>query len=248
MRSTSRWMALASITIGIYVVVFAVASFFVQVGLVAPLIAAGIILGAWHLFRSSRLRKTAILGIVLCAGGTAAFLSGHEVLKEKGKAAISRWSGYSSPAIRLTALDGSVVDLDRLRGKRVLLHVWATWCSPCIKEIEDINAFVGATSRDDVAVVGITWDDRTVLEPFMREHPIHYPVVSVSDGQLPAPYDDVKVIPVSFILDRKGTIQFVKHGPMSKEDLVSLVGHSGDFAGVPRRIVATDARPAPTPR
>ena len=208
----------------------------------------GIILGIWHLFRSSRLRKAAYLGIVLCAGGLALFSYGHRERMEGLQAGMSKWSGYSSPPLRLTALDGSVIDSSGFRGKRVVLNFWATWCGPCIQEVKDLRAFVGATSRDDIMVVGISDEERSVLEPFMKEHAINYPIVSISREQLPMPYSGRKAIPVSFILDRKGTIQFVNHGAITQEQLTLLVKDSADFAGVPKRVVMAGAPSKPDAR
>lgn len=247
----SKWMALASLVIGVYAAVCALVIFFTKWFVVAPLVIAGIILGVWHLFRSSRLRKTAYLGIVLGAGGLALFAYGHHLRMEKLEASMSRWSGYSSPHLKLTTLDGSVIDSNEFRGKRVMLNFWATWCSPCIQEVKDISAFVSATSRDDIIVVGIGDEERTVLEPFMKEHGINYPIVSIPREQLPMPYSGRKAIPVSFILDRNGTIQFVHHGVMGEEQLTSLVKDSEDFAGVPRRVPmaeAPSAAPEPATR
>lgn len=242
---SSRWMAWSSFVIGVYTVVCAALIFLTRAFVVGPLVIVGIILGTWHLFRSSQLRKTAWLGVVLCAGGLALFSYGRQLRTERLQGAMSRWTGYASPHLRLTALDGSTIDSTAFRNKRVLLNFWATWCGPCVQEVKDITAFVSATSRNDIIVIGISDEERAVLESFMKEHAINYPIVSIPREQLPPPYDGKKMIPASFILDRKGTIQFVRHGAMTAEELTSLVKDAEDFAGVPKRIAAAALPPNP---
>ncbi len=241
----SKWMAVASLVIGLYSAVCVLLIFFTSVKVLAlPLEVVGLILGVWHLCRSTLLRKTAYLGIFLCIAGPVLFEFGHDRRMEKLQAGSSRWSGYSSPQLRLTTLDGSEIHSNAFKGKRVLLNFWATWCGPCIQEVKDISAFFSATSRDDIVVVGISDEDRADLEPFMKEHGVNYPIVSIPREQLPVPYSERKAIPVSFVLDRKGTIQFVHHGPISQEQLTSLVKNAEDLAGVPRRVPITEAPPA----
>ncbi|MBM3289279.1 MAG: redoxin domain-containing protein, partial [Candidatus Hydrogenedentes bacterium] len=44
---------------------------------------------------------------------------------------LREWEGVRAPDFTLTTLDGSTVRLGELRGKRVFVDVWATWCPPC---------------------------------------------------------------------------------------------------------------------
>ena len=68
------------------------------------------------------------------------------------------------PSTTFEAADGRTFTLEELRGKTVVLNVWATWCAPCIKEMPSLDRLQALRGGDDFQVVTISID-RTKYEP-----------------------------------------------------------------------------------
>ena len=75
--------------------------------------------------------------------------------------------------------DGASVQLADLKGKVLLLNIWATWCPPCIEELPVLNAFSRAQETNGVVVIGAAADEegaRTVA-PLTRREGLAYPIL-----------------------------------------------------------------------
>jgi len=51
--------------------------------------------------------------------------------------------GSPIPDLKVSGLDGKPVELASLKGKPLLVNLWATWCAPCVAELPTLNKLAG---------------------------------------------------------------------------------------------------------
>jgi thiol:disulfide interchange protein len=123
---------------------------FLLIGALLGLI--GLIAGMIHLRRPEQLRGMAVSGLILSILGIAAsagFLTFYYNVYQRAMSlrrstagqigGLQIWEGTPAPDVTVTTLDGHSIKLSALRGKRVVLDRWATWCAPCVQEIRHFN-------------------------------------------------------------------------------------------------------------
>ena len=128
----------------------------------------------------------------------------------------------------LTSLSGTELDFGTLKGKRVVVDVWATWCGPCIATIPALDQLA---LEDDVVVMGISFEDpEHVREWITRRRSLgqgpNYSIVAAdrSDrSKIPATFANVSSLPTIFILDGTGVIRDVQVGQHSFDRLKRAV-------------------------
>jgi peroxiredoxin len=182
-------------------------------------------------------RRRAWVGIVLSAvavANTGALMYAQFVLLRRANAAMARWEGVASPVFAFTTVDGTAVDSTKLRGKRILLDFWATWCAPCRLQMAALERLSRDRKRDDVVVLGISDEDVGTIRSFLAQNGIAYPVASVERGRLPKPYSQVLAVPTSYVIDRNGIIQFARAGLLPSDELERLVWDAPDVATAPK--------------
>ncbi|HSK41481.1 MAG TPA: carboxypeptidase regulatory-like domain-containing protein, partial [Arenibaculum sp.] len=87
--------------------------------------------------------------------------------------------GDPAPAMTLTALDGAVFSLSKLKGSIVIIDFWATWCMPCIAELPQFAALHDRfKARKDVVFLGISLDgDEKTLRDFLKKRRMDWPQI-----------------------------------------------------------------------
>ena len=120
--------------------------------------------------------------------------------------------GAAAPAFALPTAGGETVSLAPLRGRVVYVDFWASWCAPCRRSFPWMNALQARYGKDGLAIVGINVDKRREdAERFLRDTPASFTIAYDANGATPAAYD-VKGMPSSYLIDRKGNVAAVEEG------------------------------------
>lgn len=116
-----------------------------------------------------------------------------------------------APDFKVVRLDKSLVELKDLRGKVVVLNFWATWCGPCVAEMPHFQkAAEKYAANKEVVFLAISVDDnRLAARSFIEKRGYKFSVAY--DSGAAASYK-VRGIPATFIIDRKGMIQYRDDG------------------------------------
>lgn len=226
-------LAVSSLVLGILSVLLGI--FFI--GSLLGLI--GLILGLIHLNKGKTKRGMAkwgvglsVLGMVLAVVTVSLVYFLLIPMVEKSGCfndfSATEWVGVPAPELTVTTLDGEQIMLSELKGRRVVLDMWATWCSPCIRSIPQYIQLQNETSRDELILVGISDSKKKRVEAIAKEQGINYPLV-VAD-ELPAPYSDITSFPTVFFIDRNGVIQDIKVG-IDTYEILKESALADDYAG-----------------
>ena len=117
------------------------------------------------------------------------------------------------PAIELRTLDGQVVNMAELSndGKPIVLSFWATWCSPCKRELNNINdVYEDWVDETGVRVLAISIDDaRQVykVSPYVEGVAWEFDVLLDTNQDFKRAMN-VNNVPHTFLIDGNGNIVY----------------------------------------
>jgi len=134
--------------------------------------------------------------------------------------------GDRAPDFTAEALDGQTVSLSDFRGRPVLLNFWATWCTPCRREMPDFQTVYRAYGPEGFAVLAVNnMESRSQVQSFADELSLTFPILLDTSGDLNFKLfgGAIAGYPTSLLLDAEGVI--VRHFPraVSGDELVAAL-------------------------
>ena len=147
--------------------------------------------------------------------------------------ALARGERVGAPAFDLPRLaGGGRLSLADLRGRVVVLNIWASWCDPCRAESPLLERWHRRISAGDKGtVVGVdVLDVSSDARAFVREFGLSYPQLRDKDDSLRSDYG-ASGVPETVVIDRRGRIVAIRRGPVDeafmREKVLPLLGSPG---------------------
>ena len=113
-----------------------------------------------------------------------------------------------APDINAPTLSGQYFNFYQNKTRPILVHFWASWCPVCKLEQSNIQNI----SEDyEVITIAMQAGSDAEVKQFMKEEKLSFKVINDEFGIISKKYN-IKGVPVSFIVDKDNTIDFVEVG------------------------------------
>ena len=114
---------------------------------------------------------------------------------------------FAAPTISLTESDGHTLELSELRGKLVLVNLWATWCEPCLREMPSLERLQSRLG-ERIAVLAVSEDrgGNKAVEPFIAKLGLKSVKIYIDPKSEVGHAFGARGLPTSFLIDREGKV------------------------------------------
>lgn len=157
--------------------------------------------------------------LLLVAGLSWTVLSADPALDSATAGQSAPQAGFTAPNFTLQTPTGESYTLSELKGKAVLVNLWATWCPPCRAEMPAIQKVYDEYKDQGFVVLAVDMtaqDNPADVLPFAEKFSLNFPILLDETGDVGRAYQ-LRSLPSSYFIDREGVIsEVVIGGPMSE--------------------------------
>jgi peroxiredoxin len=115
--------------------------------------------------------------------------------------------GDPAPDFSLVDRQGKTWTLSELKGQVVFINFWATWCSPCLKELPSMQKLYETVPETKFKMLAILNNDKPVLADFVaNQKGITIPILDDSQSLVASQYA-LTGLPETFIVDKQGILR-----------------------------------------
>lgn len=128
-----------------------------------------------------------------------------------------------APNFKLSDLNNKELSLSDLKGKKVFLNFWATWCPPCKEEMPEIQKLYEETKNSDLVIIAVEiGEPLSTVKPFIASNKYSFKVLLDSDQSVSTKYN-IASIPTSYFIDVDGNIISKRIGAMDIGQMKSYI-------------------------
>lgn len=146
-------------------------------------------------------------------------------LDKSYQVSVDQWTGKVLPTFQpfpfqfdIPLVNGKRLRSSELKGKIVVVDLWATWCSPCCEALPHYQKLHEEFSNRGVVVVGISMDNPDDfnqafpnVKRFVENKELEYQI-GMGSGSIKNQLQQEMVLPTTIFLDANGTVRYIARG------------------------------------
>ncbi len=99
-------------------------------------------------------------------------------------------------------------NLEKYRGKPLIIHFWATWCPTCKLEASNIEKI---SKEYQVITIAVNSGSDEKIQNFMSKHGLTFTTINDNSGTISKQFK-ISVYPTTFIFSSSGNLKFSEVG------------------------------------
>ncbi|WP_256336305.1 redoxin domain-containing protein [Paenibacillus sp. OK060] len=165
---------------------------------------------------SAKMRSllTILIGMAALLTAVWAIYQGTSSSEPKITGAIE--AGATAPEFTAVNSDGEQVKLSDYRGKVVMINFWASWCTPCVREMPKIKQIAQTYQNDVEALFVNVGEAKGTIREFMEKQQFDFPVIIDVTGKVSGLYR-ITGLPATMIIDQEGIFSHILLGELTKD-------------------------------
>lgn len=131
-----------------------------------------------------------------------------------------------APGFDLVATDGTRLDLSSYEGRFLVLDLMATWCIPCVAEMDHLRTVRGGYGEAELAILSVGTDASETdahLDAFRQRHGGTWPFARDTDGV--ARKYGLAILPKLIVVDPAGRVVYENQGETYPAAIARIVNH-----------------------
>lgn len=122
----------------------------------------------------------------------------------------------------LLTVEGRQITPSELKGKFLIVQVWATWCPYCHRQNANLKELVRRTQGGNLQVIGLSIDKQEVtVQNYVKKNELNFPVVMMTP-ELDRAIGKRRGIPELYVIDPSGRVLQKDVGQMVDLDIFEL--------------------------
>lgn len=119
---------------------------------------------------------------------------------------------HEAPDFTANRLDGTPLPLSALRGRVVVLHLWAVWCEGCDKDLPVLDDLAARLKPSGVELLAVSLDtEKERLAPIAGRRSWRLTLLNEPTGRAGDLYQPPK-LPAVYVIDAAGKVTYAQMG------------------------------------